>query len=223
MAALLIFAMKREKSGSPKVYLRLHREYRLYYLLAILSGSRKQIFITFAPWVLVTIFKQPTQTLATLLTLGGIIGILFQPFLGRAIDRYGERPVLAAEAITLVFVCCGYGFARSLFPEGVAFLIVCGCYLLDQMVFSVSMARSTYLKKIAVRPADVQPALTAGVTIDHVFSIAAALIGGTIWNQLGFQYVFLFGTLIALANLAAAWQVRIPVPAAGRPAAETAI
>jgi predicted MFS family arabinose efflux permease len=213
VAALLIFAMQREKAASPRTYLQLHREYRLYYLLAVLSGSRKQIFITFAPWVLVTIFKQPTQTLATLLTLGGIIGILFQPFLGRAIDRYGERPVLAAEAIALVFVCLGYGFARSLFPEGVAFLIVCGCYLLDQMVFSVGMARSTYMKKIALQPDHVQPALTAGVTIDHIFSISAALVGGAIWNQFGFQYVFLFGMVIALANLAAALQVQAPAPA----------
>jgi len=38
----------------------------LYYWLAILYGTRKQIFITFAPWVLITIYKQPTQTIATL-------------------------------------------------------------------------------------------------------------------------------------------------------------
>lgn len=210
IAAGLLFAMRPEAQVSRRSFLKLHREYRLYYLLSILAGSRKQLFITFAPWVLVTIFNQPTQIIATLLTIGGIIGILFQPFLGWAIDRFGERAVLASEAISLVFICFGYGFARSLLPEHTAFLVVCVCYLLDQMVFSVSMARATYMKKIALRPEDIQPALTAGVTIDHVFSITAALIGGALWNRFGFQYVFLFGVGIALLNLLAALQVRLP-------------
>jgi predicted MFS family arabinose efflux permease len=78
------------------------------------------------------------------------------------------------------------------------------------MIFSVGMARSTYMKKIARHNADVQPALTAGVTIDHVFSIAAALVGGMIWNAFGFQYVFLFGMLIAIINFFVALQVQIP-------------
>jgi hypothetical protein len=56
------------------------------------------------------------------------------------------------------------------------------------------------------------------VTIDHVFSIGAALVGGIIWNQFGFQYVFLFGMGIALLNLVAALQVQIPQSAAKRAA-----
>jgi predicted MFS family arabinose efflux permease len=158
----------------------------------------------------VTIFKQPTQTIATLLTIGGVIGILFQPVLGRAIDRFGERLVLQAEAVLLVFVCLGYGFSKFLFPEGTAFLFICGFYLLDQMLFSVGMARSMYIKKIAKDPADVQPALTAGVTIDHVFSISIALLGGVIWNLFGFQYVFLLGIVVAALNFIAVSAIRIP-------------
>ncbi len=143
-----------------------------------------------------------------------MIGILFQPLLGWAIDHLGERFVLASEAVILVFICFGYGYAKFLLPEGIAFLVVCACYLLDQMVFSVSMARATYMKKIARRPEDVQPALTASVTIDHIFSISAALIGGVIWDRFGFQYVFLFGVGIALLNLLVALQVKLPAPAA---------
>jgi predicted MFS family arabinose efflux permease len=211
VAAILMFSMTPENTGSPKMYLTLHREYRLYYLLAVLSGSRKQLFITFAPWVLVTIFNQPTQIIATLLTIGGIIGILFQPLLGWTIDRLGERAVLASEAVLLVFVCFGYGFSKFLFPEGTAFLIVCACYLFDQMLMSVGMARSTYMRKTALDPAHVQPALTAAVTIDHIFSITAALVGGLIWSAFGFQYVFLLGVFIALVNFMAVLQIRVPI------------
>lgn len=210
IAAGLLFAMQPVPTHVPALHLKLHREYGLYYLLSILYGSRKQLFITFAPWVLVTIFHQPTQTIATLLTLGGLIGILFQPLLGRAIDHLGERFVLCGEAVLLIFVCFGYGFGKVFLPEHTAFLIACGCFLLDQLLMSVNMARATYIKKIALEPAHVQTALTASVSIDHVFSILVALLGGFIWNTWGFQYVFLMGAFIALLNLLAALRVRVP-------------
>jgi len=209
-AAVLMFLMKPEKSAPPRTFLKLRKEYTLVYALAVLAGSRKQIFITFAPWVIVTIFNKPTQTIATLVTIGGVIGILFQPFLGKAIDRYGERMILSAEAVALIFVCLGYGFSRSVLPENTAFIVVCVCYLLDQMLFSVSMARSTYMKKIALDPADIQPALSASISIDHVFSISVALLGGVIWNNFGFQYVFLLGMLIAVINFFVARRIVIP-------------
>lgn len=210
IAAVLMFAMKPEENLRPRLFLKLHREYRLFYLLNVLSGSRKQIFITFAPWVIVTVFNQPTQTLATLLTIGGVIGIIFQPFLGRMIDQLGERFVMACEAVLLVVVCLGYGFSKFVLPAGPAFIAVCVFYLLDQMLFSVSMARAMYIKKIALQPDDVQPALAAGVTIDHIFSILIALLGGTIWNAFGFQYVFLLGVVIAIISFFVVLQVHIP-------------
>jgi predicted MFS family arabinose efflux permease len=210
IAALLMFSMKRAEVQPPSLYLKLRKEYRLYYFLAVLYGSRKQLFITFAPWVLITIYNQPTQTIATLITIGGLIGILFQPLLGWAVDHLGERFILAGEAVMLIFVCFGYGFAKNIFPLDTAFLIACVCYLLDQMLMSVGIARSTYIKKIALDPADVQPALTVSVTIDHIFSIAVALLGGLIWNRFGFQYVFLMGVFIAVINFFTALQVRVP-------------
>ena len=88
---------------------------------------------------------------------------------------------------------------------------------------SVNLARSTYMKKIALQAADVQPALTVSVTIDHAFSISVALLGGLIWNAFGFQYVFLLGILIALIDLVAAWQVRVPKSALALERASAAV
>jgi predicted MFS family arabinose efflux permease len=212
LAAFLLYQMTPTKVAERRNYLQLHKEYKLYYALNVLSGARKQLFITFAPWVLVQVFEQPTQIMATLFTIGGVIGILFQPLLGWTIDHFGERFVLSAEAIILIVVCGGYGFAKFIFPAEIAFLVVCVAFLVDQMIFSVGMARATYMKKIAKQPGDIQPALTAAVTIDHVFSISAALIGGVIWSVYGFQYVFLMGAGLALINFFVALQVRIPPP-----------
>lgn len=210
IAAFLLFMMKPEPVVEKRGFLQLHKEYRLFYILNVLSGARKQLFVTFAPWVLVSVLGQSTAIMATLFTIGGVIGIIFQPFLGWAIDKLGERIVLASEAVILVFVCLGYGFAKFIFPENTAFLVVCACFLTDQMIFSVSMARATYMKKIATQPDHIQPALTAAVTIDHVFSITAALVGGVIWSKFGFQYVFLFGMVIAVINFFVALRVRVP-------------
>jgi predicted MFS family arabinose efflux permease len=206
----LIFRMKPDKPRPAGKKFVLKKEYRLFYWLNILFGTRKQLFLTFAPWVLVTIFSQPTAMVATLLTVGGVIGIGFNPLLGRAIDRLGERTILMGEAALLVFVCLGYGFSKMLFDDSVALAVACACFILDQLLMSVSMARATYIKKIALEPDDVSPTLTMGVTIDHVFSITIALVSGVIWLKLGYQYVFLLGAAIALVNLVSASFVRVP-------------
>jgi predicted MFS family arabinose efflux permease len=212
-AAIFIFSMPPGRAHPPAVLLRFHKEYALYYWLSILFGTRKQIFLTFAPWVLVTVFHQPTAVLATLLTIAGIAGIAFQPALGKAIDTLGEKKIFVMEAILLIIVCCGYGLARSLFSEYVALLIAGTCFIMDQLLMSVNMARATYLKKISVHPDHVTPALTMSVSLDHIFSICIALTGGIMWAKWGYQTVFLFGGLIACMNLISAFFVKVPKPA----------
>lgn len=209
-AALLILAMHPGKAHPPAMHLRLHKSYALYYWLSVLFGTRKQIFLTFAPWVLVTVYHQPTAILATLLTIAGITGIAFQPLLGKAIDALGERAVLMTEALLLIVVCCGYGLGRTLFSERTAFLVACCCFVADQLLMSVGMARSTYLKKIALHPDHVTPALTMSVSMDHIFSIGVALTGGLIWSAWGYQAVFLCGAGIAVINLVSAFFIKIP-------------
>jgi len=206
--ATLIFLMKKDEPVSARMKFQLRKEYKLFYWLNVLYGTRKQIFLTFAPWVLVTVFKQKTEVLATLLAVGGVIGIFFKPMLGKAIDKFGERFILTAEAAILIFVCIGYGFSKSMFSETTAMFIVFACYIIDQMLIAVSMARATYLQKIAVVPEDVAQTLTMGVSIDHIFSIFLAVFGGFIWIKWGYQYVFLLGAIIAVINFFSALQIK---------------
>ncbi len=215
-ALALLFAAGCFMAMTPVVHketthLKLYREYRLFYWLSVLYGTRKQIFITFAPWVLVTVFEKPTYVIAWLFIVGGIAGIAFQPLLGWMIDKKGERFVLCLEAVSLIFVCLGYGFAKTVFPSGnTAYCIAASCFVIDMLLISAGMARATYLKKIAVHPSHVAPTMTMGVSIDHVFSIGIAFGCGFIWNAFGFQYVFLLGAFIAVVNLFSALRLRIP-------------
>ena len=201
--------MKPDELYKPDSKFTFRKEYKLFYWLNVLYGTRKQLFITFAPWVIVTVFNKDTATIATLFTIGGIIGIAFNPLLGLAIDRFGERFILMSEAVILIIVCVGYGFSRSIFPENTAFIIASACFIVDHLMMSVTMARSTYIKKIAINPSDITQTITMGVTIDHFFSIIIALVSGFVWMTLGYQYVFMIGALIAVVNLFSASRIRI--------------
>jgi len=209
ISAFLLYAMKPDELHPEHSKFTLRREYGLYYWLCILFGTRKQIFLTFAPWVLVTVFNKSTAMVATLMTVGGVIGIFFNPVLGRAIDRLGERCVLMSEAFLLIFVCIGYGFSRLFLPEKIAFLVAAACFITDYLLMSAGIARATYLKKIAVKPQDVSQTLSMGISIDHIFSITIALLSGYIWKAFGYQYVFLLGAIIAVVNLFSASRIKI--------------
>ncbi|OGS18348.1 MAG: hypothetical protein A3J83_00155 [Elusimicrobia bacterium RIFOXYA2_FULL_40_6] len=208
LGSLMIYLMKKNKPIPAKTKFTFRKEYGLFYWLTVLYGTRKQLFMTFAPWVLVTIFHQKVQTIATLLTIGGVIGIFFKPALGHAIDKFGERTILAGEALMLIVVCIGYGFSKKLFNPEIALIVTFACYITDQLLMSVGMARATYLKKIARNADELTSTLTTSVTLDHVFSISVALLGGLIWKVFGYEYIFLMGAVIAITNFFSA--LRIP-------------
>jgi len=69
------------------------------------------------------------------------------------------------------------------------------------MLAAVSMARATYLKKIAFSEEDVSPTLSMGITIDHMVSMFIPWLGGFIWTIFGYEYVFIAGAAIAALNL----------------------
>ena len=209
ICAILLMKMEKGEKHNSREHLKLYPKYSLYYWLCILFGARKQIFITFAPWVIVTVFGKSTQVLALLLTIGAVIGVVYQPWLGKAVDKFGEKKILAAESIILIFVCLLYGFAREWFSKEVAFYVVALCYLADQMLVSVGMARSTYLAKTVDDKSHIKPTLSMAITLDHIFSIFIAVAGGFIWAKFDYKWVFLAGAGIAVINLVSVMRIKI--------------
>ena len=211
-AAVLLMFMKPNKPLQTKKRFVFRKEYKLFYILSILYGARKQIFITFGPWVLVEVFKQKVATMTMLFFIISVISIVFKPMIGHMIDKVGEKFVLSAEAAVLFFVCLGYSFADDILPLKTAILLICACYVLDQLLSSASMARSTYLKKIAVSEEEVSPTLSLGISIDHVMSMTLPIIGGLVWygnGSNGYKYVFLGGAVIAVLNFFTARHVAV--------------
>jgi hypothetical protein len=196
------------------------KEYRLYYWLCMLYGARKQIFITFGPWVLVEVFKQPVATMTLLFFIVAVIGIFVKPWVGHLIDKVGEKVVLSTEAFLFFLTCLGYAFAENLFRPSIAILFIYVCYVADFTLDSVYMARTTYMKKIALKPEDVSPSLSLGTSIDHMVTIFLPILGGLAWYKSGpggYKWVFLGGAVVALLNFISSRKINIRQPeVAGR-------
>jgi MFS family permease len=172
--------------------------YWRYYVLEFLFGARKQIFITFGPWVLVRIFHQPAYVFAQLWIIAAVLGVAVQPLLGRAIDRFGQRAVILADAVCIFVVCVGYGTAHLIPERGIALLVLCSCLVADQLLFGTGMARDTYLARIAERPEHIAPTLSLGISINHVVSMSIPTLGGLLWVRYGHGAVFMAAACIAL-------------------------
>ena len=212
IAAILIGFIKPTQTVKIEKRYIYRKEYRLYYWLSMLYGARKQIFITFGPWVLVDVFKQPVTTMTILFLIVAVIGIFVKPWVGHLIDKVGERFVLSGEAFLFFFTCLLYAFAEDLFSYPVAIACIYVCYVTDFTIDSVSMARITYMKKIAIKPEDVSPSLSLGISLDHIVTIFLPILGGLAWykgGHGGYKYVFMGGALVALLNFISSRKIRI--------------
>jgi len=187
------------------------KRYSLYYVLCLLYGARKQVFLTFAPWVLISIFHLDAPTFAILGVIVSILSIGTRTLVGNAIDKLGERFVLCTEAILLIIICCGYAFSQKIFSASVAVVIMCACYIIDNSMNVVEMARSTYVKKICETPEDVTPTLSTGTSIDHIFSMTIPALGGLLWKLTGtYQSVFIAAAVVAVINFGLSLNIKLP-------------
>ncbi|MFZ5649848.1 MAG: MFS transporter [Bacillota bacterium] len=213
-AVLCLGGMKVHKTNRQGMTFMFKRRYSLYYFLSLIFGARKQIFLTFGPWVLIKVFGQPVTTFAILGLAGTMLGIFFKPALGAAIDRLGERTVIMAESLALVAVCLGYGFAGDIFSAPVAIYVVYACFVGDNLLFAGLMARATYLNKIVEEKNDLTPTLSMGISVDHAVSMTIPFFAGLLWEAMGFRYVFLVAAILALINFWAATYIKT-APGAG--------
>ncbi|PIE53060.1 hypothetical protein CSA37_03875 [Candidatus Fermentibacteria bacterium] len=176
------------------------KKYTLYYLLCMLFGARKQIFLTFAPWLLVSIYHQRAPQLAMAIGASALIGIFIKPVLGNLIDRFGERTVLMADAVLIFILSSAYAAVPYLTGQATALILLYCFYVLDELLFSLSMARTTYLSSIIENSGEMVPTIGMGGTIDHIVSMTVPVIGGVLWVSAGPWSVFAMAALVAVMS-----------------------
>ena len=201
LASIGLFLIKPQPLTNVSRRLVFKKKYTLFYILNILFGARKQIFLTFAPWVLIKVFHANIETFAILGFIGTVLSIFFRPLLGRAIDAWGERRIIAMESCMLIIISILYGFSPGWFSNQVAMLIIMACFICDQLLFSVRIARTTYLARIADGPEDIASTISMGLSMDHAVSMLIPLGGGLLWAHYGYLPVFLVSGGLAICNL----------------------
>ncbi|WP_113674406.1 MFS transporter [Vallitalea guaymasensis] len=211
----LLKLLKRPLVKKKKLKFVFRREYKYYYILAIMHGVQKQIMVVYGPWVLIDILNKKADTLAILMMIGSFIGIFFIPAVGRWLDRFGVKKLLYADALSFIGVYVAYGLITTGFDTGklplvgLPVILAYSLIIIDKMSMQMGMVKTVYLRSIAVDMSDITPTLSMGISMDHVVSILCAYIGGIIWSAWGPQYIFFFAATLSLVNLFVAKKVQI--------------
>ena len=185
-----------------------HKKYTKYYMLEMFYGARKQVFLTFGPYVLILFYGANAATVSLLFAISAIVCFFAAPLAGRLIDKVGYKTVMVADTLILVVVCFFYGFAHHLFSRETAFLVCCVNYVLDAVISLASMASNNYVQDLSDSPDEVKATISTGVSINHVITIFIALFGGWIWQSLGIETLFLLSAALGLCNSAYAATIR---------------
>ena len=185
-----------------------HKKYTKFYMLEMFYGARKQVFITFGPYVLILFYGASASTVSFLFAISAVACFFAAPLVGRLIDRVGYKAVMVADTLILVIVCFFYGAAHHLFSREVAFIVCCVNYCLDAVISLASMATNMYVKDLSDSEAEMKATLSTGVSINHLITIFIALFGGWIWKTLGIETLFTISAVLGLANSAYAATIK---------------
>ncbi|MDR2793376.1 MAG: MFS transporter [Treponema sp.] len=176
------------------------KKFTKYYFLEVFYGARKQIFLTFAPYVLILQYEADASLISLLMAICSGFGVVFSPFIGRLIDRIGYKIIMVTDTLILIAVCFFYGFAHRIFPHHIALIVVCANYVLDSIISLASMASSVYVQDIASNQEEITATLSTGISVNHVISILIALFGGWIWKITGIEVLFSISAFLGLMN-----------------------
>ena len=195
----LVLALPANRGKAEQQQVRLRKKYWLYYTLSFLRGCRRHIFTTFAIFLLVKHHGLDITVISTIMLANSVITIFTHRLIGNLSDYLGERILLAASSLLLVFIFSGYAFVHYL-P------LLIGFYVVDNVLFGSSIALKSYLRKIAP-PEDLTNCLSIGMTANHVIAVIIPIAGGIAWSIFGFQATFLAGAVIVFVDLLFALRV----------------
>ena len=220
LAVVMMVLLKLEtgqiRTKREKIKLIFRKEYKYYYLLAIVFGVQKQVMLVFGPWVLIETLGQRVDVIVLLGIIASTMGVFFMPQLGKWIDRFGVKKLLYADALSFIFVYLCYGALShgfntgTLAKVGIPVLLTCALFVIDRLSSQMGIIRTIYLKSIARDNSDVTPTLSLAMMMDHIVSIIVGITGGIAWVTFGSHYIFYAVAALSLVNLAVAILVKDP-------------
>ncbi len=201
------FSKKAPQGQSQKPRLYFNKHFSKFYALELFYGARKQIFITFAPYLLIKEYDLNTAEMAILFGVCAIVNVFVAPLIGKITDVWGYRKVMIWDTIILFFVCLLYGYAGKLFVPQIAIIVLCVNFMLDTILSTTSLATNIYARSLSRSQDELTSTISTGISINHLISIIAAPIGGFIWAKYGVEVLFLFAAIMAIFNSIFAWTI----------------
>ncbi|MDD8046683.1 MAG: MFS transporter [Verrucomicrobiota bacterium] len=197
---LLSLRMGRDERVMKRNRFLFRKKFTKYYFLEVFFGARKQVFLSFAPYVLILRYGAKTELVSFLLGIWSLSNIFLNPLFGRLLDRVQYKVIIIADTVILTFLCLIYGFAHHLFSPPVAFVVVCVVFIIDSMLFAVGMARAMYVKENSINQEEFTSTLSTGISINHLISILIAIAGGLLWERLGMEILFSVAALFGVCS-----------------------
>ncbi len=168
------------------------KKYWLFYVLTLLSGARRQVFVVFAVFLMVKVYGFSVQVITVLFVVNNIINYYLNPLIAKWINKYGEKKLLTIEYGSLILVFLAYAYWHS--PVVVVIL-----YILDHIFFNFSMAIKTYFQKIGDKK-DIAPSMAVGFTINHIAAVIIPTFGGLLW-LIDYKIPFIIGAFLSMISL----------------------
>ena len=198
LAAVVCLAIPRNlKTPGPRLVFR--RRYGLYYVLCLLDGWRRQIFICFVGLLLVKDHGTPIKGMLLLGAVVQALNCVVSPRVGRLIDRIGER-----RSLVIYFVCVTAAFFGYAFIGHVWLLYA--LVVVDNLCWSLATALTTYVNRITP-PSERTPTLSMGVAMNHVGAVTMPLFAGLLWDSVSHRAPFFVGAVAAAASIFVALRV----------------
>ena len=195
LGGIALFIMGRGGHSLPgRRKVRLRKRYWLFYTLTFLMGSRRHIFTTFAPFLLVQAYGIDVKMMSLLLLANSLLNIYVFQKVGKLVAKLGERAVLTLAFAALIPIFLGYAYVNVL-------AVLCVLFVLDNVLFGFNLAMPTYLQKIAVSPEELTANMSLQETINHISAVIVPVAGGTIWVLFGSRAPFLAGVVVAIVSL----------------------
>jgi predicted MFS family arabinose efflux permease len=184
-AAFLIFRIPTQVGATETEPPRMLLKYRywLYYVLTFLDGARKQVLDSFGMFMLVDKFGLKVWNISSLLLVSSVLNMISGPYVGRLIDRYGERRMVPLSYIILSLCCVGFATIRSVWILALMLIAI-------KLMIMFGMGLSTYVRRISPQE-ELTPTLSAGISINHITSVVMPLVAGALIPFIGYGGVFL--------------------------------
>ncbi|MFO7697387.1 MAG: MFS transporter [Anaerolineae bacterium] len=169
------------------------RRYWRFYTLKFFEGSRKEVLGSFCILVLVDYFGWPVWQTSSLLMGASVLSFLVAPYLGALVDRFGSRNALLAGYSVLLIGAVIYATVPSAAVLAATFIVL-------RLGVILNLGLNVYAHEQA--PAqELNPTLAAGVSFDHISSVAMPFIYGALMPLIGYTGVYWFAASIIFVSV----------------------